>query len=133
MPANSSGGLDTLSSSLAWMPTTGEFGPGFGDFEGHERLATRVGVHYTRSDENRQSQPDTEAIDNAQIRISDGNVIFAPGLFGEGIAISDAQHHMSSIDAGLKYRGLASKAILLSRSDQPARPWNRGAPVQRSA
>ena len=63
-------GLDTVSSSLAWMPTTGEFGSGFGDFEGHERLATRVGVHYTRSDENRQSQPDTEAIDNAQIRIS---------------------------------------------------------------
>ncbi len=102
-----SGGLDTVSSSLAWMPTTGEFGSGFGDFEGHERLATRVGLHYTRSDENRQSQPDTEAIDNAQIRISDGNIIFAPGLFGEGIAISDAQYHMTALDAGLKYRGLA--------------------------
>lgn len=100
-------GLDTVASSLAWMPTTGEFGAGFGDFEDHQHVATRVGVHYTRSDENRQSQPNTEAIDNAQIRISDGNIVFTPGLFGEGIVITDAKYQMSAVDAGVKYRGFA--------------------------
>ena len=100
-------GLDTLSMSLAWMPTTGEFGRGFGDYAQHEDLATRIGVHYTRSDENRQSQPDTEGIENTQIRTSDGNVIFTPGLFGPNISITDAKYQMSALDAGLKYRGLS--------------------------
>ena len=54
----------TFAGSLAWMPTTGEFGASsqFGDFEGHDALATRIAGHYTRSDEDRQSQPNTEAI-----------------------------------------------------------------------
>jgi len=100
-------GLDTVAAQLAWMPTTGEFGRGFGDYDAHERLATRFGVHVTRSDENRQSQPDTEGIENSQIRTSDGNVIFTPGLFGDGISITDAQYQMVAADAGFKYRGLS--------------------------
>jgi hypothetical protein len=41
------------------MPTTGEFGPrsGFGDYEEHKNLATRLGGHFTFSPEDRQSQP----------------------------------------------------------------------------
>jgi hypothetical protein len=101
------GGLDSLSASLAWMPSTGEFGRGFGDFEQHEDVATRVGVHFTRSDENRQSQPDTEGIENSQIRTSDGNVIFTLELFGPGIGITDAFYQMLALDAGVKYQGLA--------------------------
>lgn len=99
--------LDTLSAVVDWLPTTGEFGfrNSFGDFEGHTAPATRLAVHFTRSDENRQSQPGTEAIDNAQIRLSDGNIVFTPGLFGEGIAIDDVRYRMTSVDAGLKYRG----------------------------
>ncbi|HZL93733.1 MAG TPA: DUF3011 domain-containing protein, partial [Vicinamibacterales bacterium] len=63
--------LSAVSGELVWMPTTGEYGPGnnrFGDFDGHDKVATRVALHFTRSDEDRQSQPDTEAIENAQIR-----------------------------------------------------------------
>ena len=42
---------------LTWMPTTGEFGPrgALGDFEEHDKLATRFGVGYGVSRENRQS------------------------------------------------------------------------------
>lgn len=101
--------LDTWSVSLAWKPTTGEFGKldGFGDFEQHDRLATRIGGHYTHSTENRQSQPDAEAIENSQIRLSDGNIIFTPGLFGEGIVVTDVTYQMVSADLGAKYRGFA--------------------------
>jgi hypothetical protein len=100
-------GLNTVSAALAWMPTTGEFGPtsGFGDFEHHDDAATRIGLHYTQSDENRQGQPTTDGFENVQIRVSDGSVIFSPDLFGPGIQIDDATYHMASLDAGVKYRG----------------------------
>lgn len=99
--------LDTLSAALVWMPTTGEFGRGFGDFQKHDKLATRVGVHVTRSDEARQGQPNSDAFDNVQLRVSDGSVIFAAGLFAPGVQIEDATYKMFSIDAGLKYRGFS--------------------------
>ena len=101
--------FNTWASSLVWMPTTKEYGakPSFGDYERHDRLATRLGAHYTRSDEDRQSQPNTEAIENAQIRISDGNIVFTPGLFGPGISIKKVMYQMSSVDAGFKYKGFA--------------------------
>jgi hypothetical protein len=47
-------GFNTFSSSLVWTPTTGEFGTGFGDFEHHDKWATRLGLHFTRSDEDTQ-------------------------------------------------------------------------------
>ena len=101
--------LNTVSGSLVWMPTTGEFGAGssFGDFERHDAVATRLGVHYTYSDEDRQEQPGTEAPDNAQVRLSDGNIVFAPGLFGPGVNVTDVVYQMASLDAGVKYRGFA--------------------------
>ena len=101
--------MSAVSGSLVWMPTTGEFGAtnGFGDFEGHDTVATRLGFHYTRSDEDRQEQPGTEAPDNSQIRLSDGNIVFAPGLFGPGINVTDVFYQMESLDAGVKHRGFA--------------------------
>jgi hypothetical protein len=101
--------LNTFSAALAWSPTTGEFGTQgqFGDFEQHKRLATRIGVHFTRSTENFEGQPNTEGFENVQIRLSDGSVIFTPGLFGPGVRITDANYQMTSTDGGLKYRGFA--------------------------
>jgi hypothetical protein len=117
-------GLDSLAMSLAWMPTTGEFGRGFGDYARHERLAVRVGGHYTRSDENRQSQPDTEGIENSQIRTSDGNVIFNIGLFGPGIAITDAFYQMMAFDAGVKYHGASLEGEFYRRTISNLRGTN---------
>ena len=43
--------------ALTWLPTTGEFGPrgAFGDYERHEKLATRFNLAYTYSPEERQT------------------------------------------------------------------------------
>ena len=69
--------LNTFSGRIDWMPTTGEFGPqrGFDDFEIHTELATLFGIAATYSEEDRQSQPGTEDINNSQIRLSDGTRI----------------------------------------------------------
>jgi hypothetical protein len=100
-------GLDTFSGVVTWMPTTGEFGRGFGDFEPHSEVATRVAAHYTRSDETRQGQPNNDAFDNVQIRVSDGSVIFAPGLFAPDVQIEEATYQLFTLDAGVKYKGLS--------------------------
>jgi len=101
--------MDTQSFMVQWLPTTGEFGPwaGFGDYEGHEKLATRIGLHYTHSLEDKQSQPGTEAIENTQVRLTDGSVIFTPDLFGPGVTVNSVDYNMSSVDAGLKYKGVS--------------------------
>jgi hypothetical protein len=97
----------TNATALVWMPTTGEFGPGFGDFENHEHVATRLAGHFTYSKENKQSQPSTTDPDNTQLRLSDGSIIFTPGLFGPGIVITDAVYKMFCVDGGIKYHGYA--------------------------
>src|SRR4029453_2941285 len=56
--------------SLWWMPTSGEFGPrgGFGDYEGHENVATRFGFSTVRSREDRFSQQSSTP-ENTTIRM----------------------------------------------------------------
>lgn len=102
-------GLNTYSGAIWWMPTTGEFGPnaGYGDFEMHERVATLFGVNATYSREDRQSQPGTDDIQNTQIRLSDGNLLFEPGAFDTPGRVNKATYQMVSIDAGMKYQGFA--------------------------
>jgi len=101
--------LDTQSYALQWLPTTGEFGlfGTFGDYDYHEKVATRVGVHWSHSLEDKQSQPSTSGIENSQIRLTDGSVIFTPNLFGDGITVNNVDYQMMSIDAGIKYKGLS--------------------------
>jgi hypothetical protein len=110
-------GLNTVSASLVWLPSTGEFGTrnGFGDFEDHRSLATRFAAHYTYSMENYQGQPTNSSFDNVQIRISNGGIIFAPDLFGPGVWVQDARYQMTSLDAGIKYHGLSLDAGYYAR------------------
>jgi hypothetical protein len=102
-------GLNTLAAGLTWLPTTGEFGTrsGFGDYDMHQKVATRLGTHFTRSDEDAQGQPNSDAFENVQIRLSDGNPIFAADLFGTGIQVKTATYHMFCADGGVKYHGLS--------------------------
>ena len=102
-------GLNTQSYSLQWLPSTGEFGlwGTFGDYDTHEKVATRFAAHYTSSVEDRQSQPGTESIENTQIRLTDGSVIFTPDLFGQGISVDEVTYRMVSLDGGVKYKGLS--------------------------
>jgi hypothetical protein len=101
--------LDTQSYFVQWLPTTGEFGlwNTFGDYDDHQKVATRIGVHYTHSLEDKQSQPGTEGIENSQIRLSDGSITFTPNLFGDGITVNEVDYRMMSVDAGVKYHGVS--------------------------
>ena len=104
--------LCTVSSMLYWMPTTGEFGPGkgFGDYEEHQKLATLLGVHYTYSKEDAQSQPGVNSFENSQIRLSDGTLLFEPNAFNTGGQIEKATYQMLDLDGGLKWLGWSLEA-----------------------
>ena len=97
----------TTANALIWMPTTGEFGAGYGDFENHQKLATRVATHFSFSDENRQSQPNTESIENTQIRLTDGTLVFNNNLFGPGKNVNEVNYTMWDMDGGIKKRGIS--------------------------
>ena len=100
---------NTWGGALTWMPTTGEFGPanGFGDVESHQKVATLFSAHYTRSTETPQSQPNTESIENTQLRLSDGTLLFAVNAFGTEGRITEARYQMVALNAAVKYRGFA--------------------------
>jgi hypothetical protein len=99
---------NTWSGAITWMPTTGEFGPanGNGDFESHQKIATLFSAHYTRSSETPQSQPATDSIENTQIRLSDGTLIFSTTAFPNG-RILEVRYQMMALDAAVKYKGYA--------------------------
>jgi hypothetical protein len=102
--------LNTLSAALIYVPTTGEYGMfngSYGDYDNHQKVATRFGAHFTRSNETRQGQPTTDAFENTTLRVSDGSSIFAPGLFADGVQVEEARDMMVSFDAGAKLRGYA--------------------------
>ncbi|HUL78586.1 MAG TPA: DUF3011 domain-containing protein [Vicinamibacteria bacterium] len=105
-------GVSTTSFMLQWLPTTGEFGlyGTFGDYDYHEKVATRLAGHYTHSREDKQSQPGTNGIENSQIRLTDGSIIFTQDLFGPGITVNRVTYQMSSVDGGVKYRGFSLEA-----------------------
>ncbi len=109
--------LGTQTISFAWLPSTGEFGlyGTYGDYDNHQMIATRFGAHYTHSLEDAQSQPGVEGIDNTQIRLTDGSIIFTPNLFGQGITVDKLDYQMTSFDGGIKYRGLSLEGEFYSR------------------
>jgi hypothetical protein len=97
------------SASLTWMPTTKEFGPrgGNGDFEEHQKLATRFGASFVHSRENRFNNIGTPSPDNTQVRMSDGVLFFETGALAPGLTVSEADFDLLAVDIGFKYRGLA--------------------------
>lgn len=109
--------INTYSAAIWYMPTTKEYGPqeGFGDFEDHHKLATLIGLHFTGSREDRQSQPNANAIENTQIRLSDGTNIFDLNAFGDSGQINRATYQMLAVDAGAKYRGWSLDAEFYTR------------------
>jgi hypothetical protein len=107
--------FNTVSTMVEWNPTTGEFGAGFGDFENHQKVATRLAGHYTTSTETAQEQPGQDTFENTQIRLSDGSVIFTPNLFGPGITVNTLRYQMVSFDGGIKYHGWAFEGEGYSR------------------
>ena len=119
--------FDTQSYMLQWLPTTGEFGlwGTFGDFDYHEKLATRLAIHYTSSTEDKQSQPGTDGIENSQIRLTDGSQIFTPDLFGQGITVNRVKYRMSSVDARGEIQGAVARGGVLLALAQRLRGQQR--------
>ncbi|MFL5236909.1 MAG: hypothetical protein ACJ8EL_04790 [Rhizomicrobium sp.] len=109
--------FSTVSGALWWMPTTGEYGPalGFGDFEGHEDVATLFGVAYTRSREDKQSQLNTGSFENTSIRLSDGTQLFAPNAFNTDGQVNRATYQMLDLNAGVKYEGFSLEGEYYAR------------------
>jgi hypothetical protein len=101
-------GLNTFSGALVWEAP--DFGISWGDFDDHKKLAYRLGAHFNRSHETAQSQPGTETIDNTQIRLGDGTIVFNPNIFGPGIAVTALNWRMACTDVGLKYHGFSFDA-----------------------
>lgn len=97
--------FNTVATALVWTPLAGNYGLGFGDFEDHERVATRLAGHYTQSEEDRQEQPNSDSFENTQIRLEDGTVIFTPNIFGPGVVVNDVTYKMAAFDGGIKYHG----------------------------
>jgi len=95
--------------SLTWFPTTGEFGPrgGIGDFENHEKLATRFGFSYCHSIENRFNNTGVPSPDNTQVRMSDGGLFFETGALAPNVTVIEANFDLTAVDLGFKYRGFA--------------------------
>lgn len=93
--------------AITWLPTTGEFGPrgAFGDFEGHEKLATRFNFAYTYSPEDRQAPIGTPA-GNTTLRLSDSLNIFDLGALAPGVTVEKARYQLLSESVGIKYHGL---------------------------
>ncbi len=109
--------LNTISGALTWMPTTGEYGPrsSIGDFEHHTSLATMFGLHATSSTEDKQSQPNENAPENTQIRLSDGLVIFTPDALAAGVTVDKVDYKMFALNGGMKYRGFTLEGELFYR------------------
>jgi hypothetical protein len=101
-------GFNTFSGALVWE--TPDFGIAWGDFDDHKKLAYRLGAHFSRSHETAQSQPGTETIENAQIRLGDGTIIFTPNIFGLGRQVTALDWKTTAVDVGLKDHGFSFDA-----------------------
>jgi hypothetical protein len=92
--------------ALTWLPTTGEFGPrgAFGDYERHERVATRFNLAFTYSPEDRQGALNTSA-GNTTLRLADSLNVFDTGSFANGVTVEKVHYRLITGAAGMKYLG----------------------------
>ena len=113
--------------SAWWMPTTKEFGPrgGYGDWEYHDKLATRFGVSTTYSPEERYTDASTGATGNTTVKLADSLNIFDTGALAPGVTVNYVDYRLLSVDAGMKYKGfflqteLYFRELDLFRADGP--------------
>jgi hypothetical protein len=118
--------------TMAWMPTTGEYGPAgaYDDFEMHEQLATRFGFSIVSSPrEDRASQPSASQPDATQIRLADSLLLFQTGSLAPGVTIQKANYQTRAIDASAKYHGFSIVAEAYYRKLQDFLPAVGSAPL----
>ena len=90
-----------------WMPTTKEFGPrgAYGDWEWHEKVATRFGASWTFSPEQRFTNTSTGNPENTTLRLADSVNLFDRGALAPDVTVDFADYTVVAIDAGVKYKG----------------------------
>ena len=108
-------GLGT-GATVWWMPTTHEFGPNgsYGDWDYHEKLATRFGVSTARSRETRQLQG-ASSPENSQIKLADSLNVFDEGSLASGVTVDSVNYRVLATDAAIKYRGIFAQAEYYNR------------------
>ena len=101
----------TTGGSLWWMPTTHEFGPrgGYGDWENHQKLATRFGISTVNSPEQRYTEIGTDP-GNTSLKLADSLNLFSTGALAPGTTVTFADYRILSLDAGFKYKGFFFQA-----------------------
>ena len=107
----------TTGASMWWMPTTKEFGPrgAYGDWEMHEKVATRFGFSTTWSPEERFTDANTGASGNTTIRLADSVNVFETGALAPGVTVNRVGYQILSVDAGLKYKGIFLQTEIYNR------------------
>jgi hypothetical protein len=103
--------------SMFWMPTTKEFGPkgAYGDWEHHEKLATRFGFSTAQSPEERFTDANTGSTGNTVIKLADSLNLFDVGALAPGVTVSEVDYRILSFDAGMKYRGIFLQTEIYTR------------------
>ena len=93
--------------SMWWMPTTREFGPrgAYGDFERHDKVATRFGFSSTWSPEERFTNAVSGATENTTLRLADSVNVFDTGALAQDVTVQRVTFTNLAIDAGVKYKG----------------------------
>ena len=103
--------------SVWWMPTTKEFGArgGYGDWEYHEKFATRFGMSSTYTPEERYTDGVTGATGSTLIKLADSLNVFDTGSLAPGVTVEYVNYRLLSFDAGLKYKGFFLQAEFYNR------------------
>jgi hypothetical protein len=106
----------TTGASMWWMPTTHEFGPrgAYGDYEMHQKVATRFGFSTTRSPEQRFTTS-SGGTDNTTVRLADSVNVFDTGALANGVTVDRVDYRILSFDAGLKYKGFFLQTEIYNR------------------
>ena len=103
--------------SFWWMPTTKEFGPkgAFGDWESHEKVATRFGISTTFSPEQRFTDAVTENTGNTTLKLADSQNVFSTGSLAPGVTVQQVDYRLLAFDAGVKYKGFFIQTEIYNR------------------
>jgi len=99
------------------MPTTKEFGPrgAYGDWEWHDKLATRFGASWTWSPEQRFTDSVTKNAGNTTLRLADSVNVFDKGALAPNVTVDFADFTILAIDAGVKYKGVFLQTEIYNR------------------
>jgi hypothetical protein len=107
----------TTGASAWWMPTTEEFGPkgAYGDWESHEDVATRFGVSWTQSPEQRFTDSLTNGPGNTTLRLADSVNVFETGALAADVTVQTVDYEILAFDAGAKYKGIFLQTEIYNR------------------